>query len=213
MKTEGRERMAQYLQLLAQFYTRAKNLRRLQVFEGVSCTEGECFAQDISKILISAGSSGLSGKELYDTLLNRYHLQMEMASGHYVTALSSLMDTEEGFQRLISALEEIDKNSYSHAPLPKSSLLDAQAIYRLPKPSMSISKALDCPSESLPLRSSIGHISQEYIYLYPPGIPLAAPGEILTGSLLTVIGQCQAEGLPIEGPSDITNNRIRVVKG
>ena len=213
MKTEGRERMAQYLQLLAQFYTRAKNLRRLQVFEGVSCTEGECFAQDISKILISAGSSGLSGKELYDTLLNRYHLQMEMASGHYVTALSSLMDTEEGFQRLISALEEIDKNSYSHAPLPKSSLLDAQAIYRLPKPSMSISKALDCPSESLPLRSSIGHISQEYIYLYPPGIPLAAPGEILTGSLLSVIGQCQAEGLPIEGPSDITNNRIRVVKG
>ena len=138
---------------------------------------------------------------------------MEMASGHYVTALSSLMDTPEGFQRLILALEEIDKKSYTHTPSQPSNPFDTQRIYQLPKPGMSISQALDRPCETLPLKASIGHISQEYIYLYPPGIPLATPGEILTGNLLNAIAQCQRQGLPIEGPCDIANNRIQVVKG
>ncbi len=211
MKREGRERMFDFAQLLRQFYKRAAKLRHLQVFEGSSCRAEACFAHDFSKILISTGNSGLSGKELYDALLHDFHLQMEMSSGHYVTALSTLMDTPEGFLRLGSALEEIDKKSYASAPSAKP--LDAQAIYQIPKPGLSISKALELPSEVLPLKGSIGHISQEYIYLYPPGIPLATPGEILTGSLLNVIAQCQSQGLPIEGPSDIGSHRIRVVKG
>ena len=213
MKQEGKERMQTYTQLLSQFYNKARTLRRLQVFEKSSSSKEACFGHDPSKILISVGSTGLTGKELYDTLLNDCHLQMEMASGHYVTALSSLMDTPEGFQRLILALEEIDKKSYTHTPSQPSNPFDTQRIYQLPKPGMSISQALDRPCETLPLKASIGHISQEYIYLYPPGIPLATPGEILTGNLLNAIAQCQRQGLPIEGPCDIANNRIQVVKG
>lgn len=213
MKQEGRERMQAYAQLLSQFYKKARTLRRLEVFEKSSSPREACFAHDPSKILVSAGTTGLTGKELYDTLLNGYRLQMEMASGHYATALSSLMDTPEGFQRLILALEEIDKKSHAHTPAQPGKPLDTQKIYQTPKPGMSISQALDRPSETLPLKASIGHISQEYIYLYPPGIPLAAPGEILTGNLLNAIAQCQRQGLPIEGPWDIANNRIQVVKG
>ena len=70
---------------------------------------GESGGKDISKILISAQKVGLDGRQLYDLLLKEYHLQMEMASGHYVTALTSVMDTDEGMARLLDALWEIDK--------------------------------------------------------------------------------------------------------
>lgn len=210
MKEEGTERMAEFTRLLKQFYKKAENLQHLRIFEKSSCPSEICFDHDFSKILISVGDTGLTGKELYDILLHTYHLQMEMFSGHYVTALTSVMDSEEGLNRLFQALEEIDRKP--HLSSSESSILTSEHIYQIPRPGMSISLALDQPSETLPLKASTGHISQEYIYLYPPGIPLVAPGEILTGNLLRIISQCQEQGLSVEGLSDMSNEHIKVVK-
>ena len=38
----------------------------------------------------------------------KYELQLEMAAGNYVLALASVMDADEGFDRLADALIEID---------------------------------------------------------------------------------------------------------
>ena len=85
-------------------------------------------------------------------------------------------------------------------------------IYQMPKPQMPIALAMEQPSETLSLKASTGHISQEYIYLYPPGIPLVAPGEILTGKLLGIVDQCLKQGLSVEGLSDMSNQTIQVVR-
>ena len=45
---------------------------------------------------------------MYEKLLSDYHLQMEMAAGSYVIAMTSIGDTKEGMDRLICALVEID---------------------------------------------------------------------------------------------------------
>ena len=68
---------------------------------------------DCSKIVISTkGLNGKenewSGRELYNILLERYHLQMEMAAGSYVIAMTSVGDTREGMERFVKALLEID---------------------------------------------------------------------------------------------------------
>lgn len=65
--------------------------------------------QDYSKILISVKNTKYSGKQLYDRLLKEFHLQMEMAAGSYVLAMTSAADTEEGFARLAEALLQIDR--------------------------------------------------------------------------------------------------------
>ena len=77
---------------------------------------------------------------------------------------------------------------------------------------MPIAMAMEQPCENLSLKASTGHVSQEFVYLYPPGIPLVAPGEILTGKLLGIIEECQNQGLSVEGLSDASNQSIRVVK-
>ncbi len=225
MEENGAAQMEEYILLLKSFYQQAKSLKHLKVFDKTAVSEDVCFDQDISKILISVGDSQMTGQKLYRKLLNTYHLQMEMCAGHYVTALSSIMDTAEGFHRLTRALKEIDEkisvsagNSKSGSKViygskrpGRSKLLTSNDIYQNPKPQMPIALAMEQPSERLALKASTGHISQEFVYLYPPGIPLIAPGEILTGKIISIIDQCQKLGLSVEGLSDQTNQSIKVV--
>lgn len=212
LREESVSQMAEYTQMLQAFYRKSENLRHLKVFHKSSCPPELCFDHDFSKILISVGSTGLTGKELYDALLHTYHLQLEMASGHYATALTSVMDTKAGFQRLAAALEDIDhKNRFNEAG-GKGEPLSSDLIYQAPKHGMAIGEAMAQKTETLPLKASTGYISQEYIYLYPPGIPLVAPGEIMTGKLLRTISQCQAQGLSVEGLNDMSGKQINVVK-
>ena len=52
-------------------------------------------------------------------------------------------------------------------------------------------------------------ISAEYIYLYPPGIPIAAPGEMITEEIIALIMQYRKAGLTVYG---IEGNNAEYVK-
>lgn len=210
MAKRGSKLMADFTELLTDFYEQTQHLKHLSVFTHDLCHNQNCFDQDFSKILISTKNTGLTGQELYDVLLNKYHLQMEMASGHYVTALTSVMDTANGFQRLIQALFEID-NSCSYVDTSMS-LLTSKELYTIPKQALTLTDATEKACTTLPLKDAAGYISQEYIYLYPPGIPLITPGEVITPELICNIGSCQAQGLAVEGLNDMESKKIQVVR-
>ena len=72
------------------------------------CKE-EAYDWDDSKLIIYAGTMG--GEALHQELLGHYHLQMEMVSADYVLGMTSLMDTDEGMRRLVTALHEIDEKN------------------------------------------------------------------------------------------------------
>ena len=69
----------------------------------------QAYDWDDSKLIIYAGAMG--GEELHQELLGHYHLQMEMVSADYVLGMTSLMDTDEGMRRLVTALHEIDEKN------------------------------------------------------------------------------------------------------
>lgn len=213
-------------QNLQGFYEKCSQLQHIQVFQGQKTHAPGFFDWDNSKILISGASLGLSGQKLHDILLEKYHIQLEMASGHYALALASLMDTPEGFVRLFDALLEIDQTSCSISDSADSSnsndsslmhglsaadIISIKELYRIPVQRLTISEALEQPAAAIPLEDSAGAVSQEYIYLYPPGIPLVAPGEIIDTQLLETIARIKKTGLSLEGLSDMTNQRINVV--
>lgn len=66
-------------------------------------------SQDIGKLLMFPDGSLMTGRQLYDILRERYHLQLEMAAEHFCLAMFTVGDTQEGFQRLLTALREIDR--------------------------------------------------------------------------------------------------------
>ena len=77
---------------------------------------------------------------------------------------------------------------------------------------MEIGEAMESPSERIPLLESQGEISGEFVYLYPPGIPLLVPGEKISLQFLRDMRRYKKLGFQLEGLSDFKNETIRVVK-
>ena len=166
----------------------------------------EIFAKDISKILIFTGDSGRSGKWLYDVLLYKYHLQLEMAAGDYALAMTSMMDTDEGMRRLLNALYSIDAGL--HAVCSYQGFKEA-----LPKAitACSIFEAEKAAGRRVGLAESIGCISKEYAYLYPPGCPLIVPGEEISNEVIALLEKYRLCGFTIEGLQNQELDEIEVM--
>lgn len=110
MQGEGRELFDEYTIRLGCCRERLAGLKNLHLLEKGEITGlGFVYDLDESKMVVSTTNTSIDGAKLHEILLERYHLQMEMAASQYVIALTSVMDTEEGFARLEKALLEIDK--------------------------------------------------------------------------------------------------------
>ena len=132
-----------------------------------------------------------------------------MEADTYVLALTSVGDRKEGFLRLCRAVEEIDRRE----SLKCSEKENKKERYKNVemKTVMRISQAMDALSERCALEESIGRISVEFAYLYPPGIPLIVPGEQITGLFVKNVRRYVEEGFDLQGLSDLSNQTIRVL--
>lgn len=198
------------------FETYVKNLEskrgELKKLKHIRLMETEEF--DRSKLVLSVKDTILkkenrvfTGKMLYERLLLEYHLQMEMAAGSYVIAMTSIGDTKEGMDRLLSALFEIDEE------LEKNS--EKEKRYYLPRQEQVLT-SFEVEGmrrmenvKSLSWKESAGFISMEYAYLYPPGIPLIVPGERITKETAAMLVDYQNKGFSVEGIS--VENYIEVL--
>lgn len=190
-----------YVRMLLQTRKKLSGLQRLCVVD----MEGN----DPSKIIISTKNANITGRRLYQRLLEKYHLQMEMAAGTYVLAMTSAGDTKEGMERLTGALTDIDREidsamadeSVRNADIPCLPLPDVVYI------SSDMENILDSlgstrderRTECLLWKDSAGRVSAEYAYLYPPGSPLIVPGERVTQETIDVLQWYYERGYPIEG--------------
>ncbi len=222
LREQGTELFAAYEQRLHDFYKKCRTLQRITVLspDGKIGENGEndpgIWARDPSKILICAEGAGLHGQELAELLTEHYHLELEMASGHYATALTTLMDTQEGFDRLFAALQAIDrknrKNGMLHQgqELETADLFTTDDIYCEAEKVLEIAEAMDAPKTTIPLMSAAGCVSGEFVYLYPPGIPILAPGERVTEEILETLRICQARNMQIEGMKDYSGQSLEI---
>jgi arginine/lysine/ornithine decarboxylase len=71
--------------------------------------------------------------------------------------------------------------------------------YPIPSTATTIRTALDSPKEKCFLDDAEGCISADYIYLYPPGIPLLVPGEIISREMILTIKETISSGLEVKG--------------
>jgi arginine decarboxylase len=65
-------------------------------------------------------------------------------------------------------------------------------------------------TEMVPWREAAGRVSAEMICPYPPGIPITAPGEQLTGTVVEYLQSLAAAGVMVEGAADETLEELRV---
>lgn len=193
---------------LENFYKRTENLLYIKVLRSEDLKTEECFAKDPSKLVISVRDTNITGREFYNLLLEKYHLQMEMESGFFVLGMTSVMDSEEGFERLCHALEETDK-ILNREKRDISKLI--REIYLPMEKKMELYQAMEEETVTVSFDRAAGRISGAMVSLYPPGIPVLLPGEEITKDFIKNIRECQKLGLNVQGIADILNERIDVI--
>ena len=178
---------------------------------------------DISKIVVSTrgtclypaedGLTGFTGAQLDDILRREYHLEMEMCGADYVTAITTVMDSGEGLERLGDALTRIDTQLTDAGYKPDGRSGNQKSVYSMRcDTAMFMGEAMEEKMASVGLEDSAGCISGEFVYIYPPGIPIVAPGEWISRPILEVILEYRDKGLPVQGPADQSLRTIRVVQ-
>lgn len=217
MDGDGRNEMIRYEKRLEHFMERMEGLQVLEVLDREICGKYRTVAGwDPSKIVVSTmRAEDFQGEELAETLRRKYHLEMEMTAPEYVIAMTSLMDTEEGFERLGTALLEIDgalrrrmepeQQKEKGEPKEKERCETPEATESKvlhPIRRMLICEAMDADTERTAFQDTVGKVSAEFVYLYPPGIPIIAPGEVFTDAIVEKIMAYKAAGLLVQGPAD-----------
>ncbi len=189
-------------------------LRRLDACECIHILQD--INMDIGKLVIADRTGSLSGRQLYEMLLDRYHLQMEMAAGKYVLAMFTIGDTAEGYERLTNALLEIDREcvlnrekthkkeqqrAYESSDSEESHVEGCKKPENFTAPIQiySLSEAWDKEVKEVLLSEAQEKIAGNFINLYPPGIPLVVPGERLTKDICRCLQRYIENGLNVQG--------------
>lgn len=146
----------------------------------------DVFAFDRSKLPIMV--EGMSGAALA-AFLRRRGVEPEMTSARYVLLMTGADVEKNEIDRLVEALRAAELTARSETPpdLPpdvrpcqKTAPFEARgkSVVRLPV------------AEIAP-----GSVGADYVFAYPPGIPILAPGEILSKELLAVLRLLPDSGL------------------
>ena len=157
----------------------------------------------MSSLDISRRNLALRGRQIFhqvadmaEYLRDEYDIQIEFGDIGNILAYLSIGDRSQEVERLVSALAEIKRRYHTDG----SGLLNQEYID--PEVVASPQDAFYANKCSLPLRETKGKVCCEFVMCYPPGIPILAPGERITGEILDYIEYAKAKGCSMTGPED-----------
>ncbi|MDP4118461.1 MAG: aminotransferase class I/II-fold pyridoxal phosphate-dependent enzyme [Bacillota bacterium] len=184
------------------FIQKTKNLKKLKV---LSNQEKQFFDFDTSKLVICTWQTKLTGNDLME-MLRQYGFECEMASLKYVIAMTGMGDTQEKLSLFADALLSIDE---------KCDVARATGfnIYpKLPEQMVLAYTAKRKASEAISISLSAGRICGEYVWAYPPGIPLVIPGEKITDEIIDTFKVYKKSGITLNDTEKLMPDKILVNK-
>lgn len=150
------------------------------------------FARDPSKLLIGCRGTSFTGPSLAEALRTRFGFEPEMACGENLLAMTSPADAEDALDRFAEALHVLDREC---SPAPSS------GAPALPPPGpahCTMAQALAAESEPVSPDHALGRVAAEYVWAYPPGVPLLAPGEEITEAFLEAAAHLEQTGTALK---------------
>ena len=206
MEQHGRQYMEEFAQRIFEVRKRLGRLQSLKLLSREEAGSYGVFDVDESKLVISCQNQ-MTGEELNECLRRDFAIEMEMCGADYAVAILTFLDSEEHLERLTEALLAIDRElernkagNCAASQIPKGEIC------------MTPAEAANAPLERVRLEESAGRISGEFIYLYPPGIPIITPGERMNREIIGQVLKDRELGLPVQGLEDRKTEHLLVVK-
>lgn len=192
LETRAESAFAAYENRLQSFSENCRTLGMLSVLcKGRDSLQNHptFFDFDGGKLPIVTTHTTLDGTALLQKLRRDYALEGEMAAISYALLMTSVCDTDEGFQRLSAALSEIDRTAEFSRAIPNFQALPLPVSHCTP------AEAAAHPTRECALSLCVGRVSAETVFCYPPGIPLVVPGEVISKEIAEAVESAERHGL------------------
>lgn len=203
----GREMADRVIALSEQARRRINDIPELYCFGEELLGREAVFQLDPGKLTIHVSKLGITGHDAENWLRDHRNIEVELSDMYNLLCIVSPGDSEETVDALVEALEAI-----SAAYLNKNNIREVDVtLPDIPTLSLSPRDAFYADTETIPLASAAGRIIAEFIYVYPPGIPILLPGEVISEESIAYIKEHLEVGLPIQGPEDKTLTDVKVI--
>ncbi len=188
-EVQNEESFDTYKKNLDAFYKATASLKNLEIK----------VQDDMGKIVISTAKTNISGETLLKRLRDEFKIELEMAYDNYALAMTSVCDNKKAFKNLKKALFKIDKEL-------KEEEVKA-VVYPTPKQNK---KKPSGEKELVLISKAEGRICADYLWAYPPGVPIIAPNEVVDAE--TVAYLKTIKDTEIYGAKGSDGRRILVYK-
>lgn len=161
---------------------------------------------DPTKLTIHVRHLGITGYETENWLREHYNIEVELSDMYNILALVTPGDTDDSVSKLLVALRDLAEQ---HQVNEANELI--VKIPEIPHLSLTPRDAFYADTEVVPFKESAGRIIAEFIYVYPPGIPILLPGEVISQVNIDYIVDHVEVGLPVKGPEDRSIQFVKVI--
>ncbi|MFH0767391.1 MAG: aminotransferase class I/II-fold pyridoxal phosphate-dependent enzyme [Bacillota bacterium] len=163
------------------------------------------FGYDETKIIVKVSDLGVTGFDVYKELFDEHHIQLELAETHLILAVLSIGTSQKDLDALVDALWKVSNRFIPMHLTP----IKPKIKYSFPEAYTRPREAYHAPKKYVPLNQAVDEIAAESIMIYPPGIPIVIPGEIISQDILDDLDFYQRSGSVIL--SDTEGGYIKII--
>jgi len=212
MATEGEKLLDKAIKLAEDARTRINQIPGLFCF-GKEMIKDTLFAKmadlDVTKLTISVSDLGLTGFQVSQILNNKYNIQVEMADPYHILVIVSIGDRRDDLLRLVEAVREISNDHFRQGP--KNLFQEVGFPVFGNQTALTPREAFFADTQYVELEKSVEAISSEIVTVYPPGVPVLVPGEVISKEAVEYLQKMLKLGATVDGLDD-TNTLIGIVK-
>lgn len=168
---ENRKEFSEYAERIRIFRKKAEALKNIRLFSPEKNEVHTPYDYDTSRLVFLFDK--ITGEEAQKKLEENYGIVVEMSGVNYVTLITSVMDTREDYEMLFEALRKLDN--------------ELDFIEKKAEQSREADILINTEKGMVSLKKSAGLRIRNYIYVYPPGIPLIAPYEVITQEMINEV--------------------------
>ncbi|MBK6585716.1 MAG: aminotransferase class I/II-fold pyridoxal phosphate-dependent enzyme [Coprothermobacter sp.] len=210
MATEGAELLSSALNV-AQYLREAINeIPGLQCFGRERVGKYGIFDVDLTKITITVLGLGLTGYKVEQLLNDELGVEVELSDPNNILAFVTSGDDYDNADKLIKAMSNVSERFFGKLPPLETAAVHTFPV--LPEVVLTPREAFFAEKKVVPFREAVGAISAESVVLYPPGIPVIAPGERITEESFDYVMKRKEEGAEVQGTADPELEFIQVLK-
>ncbi len=211
MATEGKKLLKKAIRLAGDAREKINKIPGFFCFgeETLSLQKTGNWGLDVTKLTINVEQLGLTGFQVSQILNKAYQVQVEMADPFHVLVIVSIGDRQEDLDQLVQSLIEISKQHFGH--LRGKARAASFVLPPFPeKTTMGPRTAFYQNKVFVDLKTAVKNTASQIVTVYPPGIPILVPGEVITREIIQYLENMILIGATVDGLDD--DGKIAIVR-